>query len=685
MKRSGLLILFVLFILAACVKKDLSGYNQTPDISATVENMTIAPGFTFRTDTILPLQISTLDNIDQPVPHIRINIYTDYPDNGGSLISSCYTGTNGVFNGKIKLPAYTDSIVLQTDAIGFAQLQKKEVSGSGLRFVLGGKNPIRYGRSAFPELLFPTQQLAGRTEAIPFIKPLGAFNTQGVPLNLILPNDVVDAAFLADINTALPENKPVPSFHPSYLTQSNQSNLEFLDLSNVWVTFVHEGAGYKNVLCYYKYDVNNPPVTAADVDTLYAIFPNTSYVNSGGGLVSGNKVNIGLFQPGTAVGWALIANGYNGSAMTAGAGVYYSNSELNPETTSSLKKHCIMLNDVNRGKFLLSFEDLNRQAGGCDNDFNDAIFYVTADPVQAIVVNNVPLPVYTTIDADNDGVTDNFDDYPQDPNRAFDNYYPSQNAVGTLAFEDQWPSKGDYDFNDLVIDYNFNAITNAQNQVTQIRAAITTKAIGASYHSGFGIQLPVSSDLVASVTGTDVRNAAIVRNANGTEAGQSKATIIVYDDAFNQLPWPGSGIGVNTTAGAPYVQPKTINLVINLTTPVNMTTLGLAPYNAFIFTNRNRANEVHLINQPPTDLANQALLGTQHDNSNPATGRYYVTAKNLPFAIDVAGPFEYAAEKTIITDAYLKFFNWGVSGGLEFLDWYKPLTNYRNTGKIYTR
>jgi LruC domain-containing protein len=677
------LLIVALFSLNSCVKRDLSGQNQLPSDQQTVENMKIAPSFTFKTDKTIDVRISTLDNSDQTVPNIRVNLYTDFPENGGSLIASCYTGSTGVYTTQLKLPSYTDSLVVETPAIGFVQLQKRAITDNKMHCVLGGKNPLLFGKGTYPGILQPEMNTA-RIEAIPFVKPLSSFNALGVPSVLSLPNDVVDAAFLADINTALPEYKPVPTFHPTYLTQSNQANLEFLELSNVWVTFVHEGAGHKNVLCYYKYDVNNPPATAADVDTLYAIFPNTSYVNSGGGLVSGNKVSIGLFQPGTAVGWALISNGYNGSAITAGAGVFYSNTELNPEATISLKKHCIMLNDVNRGKFLLSFEDLNRGTTGCDNDFNDAIFYVSADPVQAIVVNNVPLPAYTSIDDDNDGVTNNFDDYPTDPNRAFDNFYPSQNAVGTLAFEDQWPSKGDYDFNDMVIDYNFNTITNAQNQVTQIRATITTKAIGASYHSGFGFQLPIDPSLVASVTGTDNRGNLITRNANGTEAGQSKATIIVYEDAFTQLPWPGGGIGVNTTAGAPYVQPKTLNVVINLTTPVNTTTLGLPPYNAFIFTNKNRANEVHLINFPPTDLANRSLLGTMHDNSNPATGRYYVTAKNLPFAIDVAGPFDYSVEKTIITDTYTKFYQWGVSGGLQFLDWYKPVTGYRNTQKIFT-
>ena len=93
---------------------------------------------------------------------------------------------------------------------------------------------------------------------------------------------------------------------------------------------------------------------------------------------------------------------------------------------------------------------------------------------------------------------------------------------------------------------------------------------------------------------------------------------------------------------------------------------------------------MHLINPPPTDLANTTLLGTQHDNSNAATGRYYVTSNNLPFAIDVAGPFEYPVEKKVITATHLMFYQWGVSNGIQFRDWYKPQASYRNAANIFT-
>lgn len=681
MKNSRWLLVIPILLVQSCIKKDFSGATNPPVEATSMDNLQVDPGFTFSTGHDVDVSITTLDNADNAVPGVRVNIYSDYPENGGSLIASCFTNSQGIYNGSFRMPAYEDSLVLQTDAIGFIQWQKRAISSNELSCVYGGSKPATYQKQVNPgNRPVEIDGVVGTT----VIKSMGTINSQGVPTYLEKTSDLIDAAFLNDINIALPEQRPVPSFHPEYITNNAQTSLVLQQPANVWVTFVHEGAGYLNTLCYYKYDPLNPPTKASDIDTLFTIFPNVSYLNSGGGLISGNKVKIGTFPKGSGIGWAIIANGYSNGKVNGGLGTYFSQTNLNPETNASLKQHCILLNDVNRNKLLLSFEDINRENGGCDNDFNDAIFYVTADPITAIDITNVARPVYTKADADDDGVTDNFDDYPNDPSKALDNFYPSKNTVGSLAFEDLWPSKGDYDFNDMVVDYNFNYITNGGNQVVQINAALTVKAIGASFHNGFGLQLPISSSLVSSVTGTDVRSSAIVKNANGTESGQSKATIIVFDDAFNQLAWPGSGVGVNTTLGASYVEPKTLNIEIKLTQPVAASTLGLPPYNPFIFVNKDRGVEVHLINQSPTDLANKALLGTQSDNSNAGASRYYVTSKNLPFAIDIVGPFEYPVEKKAVLDAHLKFAPWAQSKGLQYTDWFKPVAGYQNRSNIFS-
>jgi LruC domain-containing protein len=610
--------------------------------------------------------------MDNPVPNIRVSVYNDFPQNGGQAILNGVTDASGVYALNYIFPKVYDSVVVVTDAIGFVNSQKFAISSGSLQCKLGGKqSPAqKNGESIFKSV-----------NAV--YRPLGTYNSQGVPNYLTPTNDPIDATMINDINATLPERVALTTSHPSYFNSTNEKNLILTEACDVWITFVHEGAGYRNVLGFYKFNTNNPPATPAAIDTVFIIFPNVSFSGSGGGLVSGNRVHLGAFPPGTEIGWVLIADGYRGNTITNGNWVLYSDNYLNPESQTNLKQHAIFLNDIGRGKFLLGFEDIRRDQSS-DNDFNDAVFYVTANPIQAVNVTNLPLPNYTQTDLDGDGVSDVFDDYPSDPARAFNNYFPTEGSVGTLAFEDLWPGKGDYDFNDMVIDYNFNQVTNGQNKVVEIKAKLILKAMGASYKNGFGIQLPVTPQMIAGVTGTDLQEGIVTLSANGTEAGQSKATIIAFDNGYNILPYPGlPSMGVNTTPGATYVTPDTLDVVITMSQPVTLSEVGLPPYNPFIFVNQNRSHEVHLANHPPTDLMNMSLFGTSQDDSQPASNRYYVTKNNLSWAIDVAGPFEYPIEKAEISQPYTKFIPWGESGGASYYDWYQPKPNYRNTQYIY--
>ncbi len=655
----------------SCRKSD----GEPIPVSNNIQDMVVSPDFKFKTTQDVGINVYTLDNVNAPVPNMRIDIYTDIPDNGGSLLESGMTDSNGRFHSDCRIATGTDSLAVGTKAIGFCNMQKVKVTNGSLNLTLGGKN-MKQGLKSSGESLFKS------TNSIFY--PLGTYKGNGVPNYLMKTNDVIDASMLADINATLPEYSAAPASHPQYFASSNEHNLVLNDACNVWVTFVSEGAGYRNVLGFYTYKTGSPPATPTAIDSIHIIFPNVSFSGSGGGLSSGNKVHLGIFPPGTEIGWVLIADGFRNATITTGNWVLYSDMKLNPEAATDKKQHTILCNDIGRGKFLLSFED-QRRDGSTDNDFNDAIFYVTADPISAVATENIPIPNYTSTDTDKDGISNAFDSYPDDPVKAFNNYYPSKDNFGTLAFEDLWPSQGDYDFNDMVVDYNFNQITNGQNKVVEIQIKATLKAMGASYKNGFGIQLPISPSQIASITGTDASGTIISKNNNGTEAGQSKATIIIFDNGFNLLPFPGlPSVGVNTTPGVTYVAPKELDITVKLTEPVSLITMGLPPYNPFMIINQIRGKEVHLIDNPPTDLADKSLLGTSRDNSIPATGRYYVTKNNLPFAIDISGHFDYPVEKAQVSMAYLKFISWAESSGTQYYDWFQPKTKYRNTNNIYS-
>ena len=258
---------------------------------------------------------------------------------------------------------------------------------------------------------------------------------------------------------------------------------------------------------------------------------------------------------------------------------------------------------------------------------------------------------------------------------------------GTVAFEDLWPGKGDYDLNDLVIEYDFDITKDNNEFVENIEVSFEIRAFGAGFENGFGFsfQNVLPSDIV-SVTGYDVVNTGVFSlAANGTENGQSKATFIAYDNSFRIMEHPGSGIGVNTDPNAPYVTPETITINIEFVDDaVIYSQLDIGNFNPFIVVNQDRGIEVHLPDYPATDLQNTSYFSTVDDDTDPPN-KYYLTVNNLPWAIQIPERFDNPIEKQQIIGAYSHFADWAQSETVPraYEDWYKDLPGYRNNAFIY--
>jgi LruC domain-containing protein len=671
MKKSILFNSIVLALILVTAITSCRKTNNQPDDKPSMQDLKIPDGFNWSTTVSGVFSISAYDNIDQAISGVKFRVLTNAPDSGGKLIVSGMTNQFGKYTVNYQVPAYYDRLFVSTDYVGLPNLTEVELINGSFELVLGGRQP----NTVLKNMLQPSA-----TNAV--YKFLGSYNNQGVPGYLEPTNDPITADFLTDINNTLPERVRLTVSHPEYFSTVYDHNVKLVETCDVWVTIVAEGADYKNVLGFYTYPTGMAPQNANDIDSITIIFPNASMSGSGGGLFPGNKVYIGRYNANTTIAWVLIADGWRNGQVTDGRWKVYSDRHLNV-APDALKQQTVLLYDPGRQQLLLGVEDIRRIESGCDHDFNDAVYFVTANPIQAVDVTELPIVDYTGDDDDDDGVPDNFDDYPTDPDKAFDNFFFNQGSFGTLAFEDLWPYRGDYDFNDAVIDYNFNQITNGVNQVVELEATFILRAHGAYYHNGFGVELPVSASLIDAVTGTDVTSEYIQLNANGTEAGHQNATIILWDDAYRILPSSGSSIGVNTQNDSPFVIPDTMRVTITFTQPIPLNQLGVPPYNPFLIVDKQRGIEVHLPNKAPTALADASLLGTGHDNSIPGDNRYYQTQENLPWAINIVERFDYPIEKVEILNAHLKFAEWAESGGQLYPDWYKDLSGYRDMTKIY--
>ena len=524
-------------------------------------------------------------------------------------------------------------------------------------------------------------QTANKEKVVNTYYTMGEWNTDGVPEYLTEIRDQLDASLQNDISFSLPEGRPVPTYSPEYLNGLDMNTL-ITDNADVWVTFVHEGAGYRNVLGYFAFDQNNPPNSVSDIDSLTIIFPNVSYKGSGGGLLTGDKVYLGRFEEGTAIGWFLMPNAWSSGTQSIQnvSDIKYSVNDFNDFTTEIYNQHVILLNDEERELLLLSFEDISRPGG--DNDFNDAIFYVTANPYTAVETGNV-VQTKKAQDLDGDGLFGYEDEFPSDPERATSSFWPSNNTFATVMFEDQWPSIGDYDFNDLVADYKFTYIKSASGNVKELIIDVDLKAVGGLKKGSLLFNLGLDQSLVESVSGNRLAYDFIKINANGTESGIDQAVIPIFDNSRSILPPPTGHSVTNVYNNQPHVNEVKIITKVVFKDPVPENFIN--KYDPFLVTEFNRGIEIHLPGQQPTSKANLELFQTQDDATNFNQGFTYKNSDGLPWALHVMQSIKYPSENSDFSNAYVNFRNWAESGGVTHTDWYIQSSVNMNPAFFYNK
>lgn len=294
-------------------------------------------------------------------------------------------------------------------------------------------------------------------------------------------------------------------------------------------------------------------------------------------------------------------------------------------------------------------------------------------------------------DTDGDGVSDEEDDYPNDKFRAYDNYLTPK-GTSTLMFEDLWPAKGDYDFNDLVVDYMINRITDAEGDVVEVLIDLIPRASGAGYSNGFGIEFTgISPKQVLKTSGSKIKSASIHEfMENGLESGNDHATVIAFDDVDNVLKHPGGGaLGINTDPKFPIQRVEKMTVIIYLkhegeynkdAGTVKLKEISMDNFNPFLIVNQKRSVEVHLPGKLPTAHADKSLFGTKDDNSNGEETSFYKGKDNgLPWGLNVTQSIPYMVNKVDITKGYNLFYKWAATGGEAYQDWYLDKDGYRES------
>lgn len=247
----------------------------------------------------------------------------------------------------------------------------------------------------------------------------------------------------------------------------------------------------------------------------------------------------------------------------------------------------------------------------------------------------------------------------------------------SYAFEDNYPSAGDYDFNDIVLNVSTEYEKNKNNTIKEIQYNITLSAVGASKQLGAGLRLTgINSSAITDVSFEDpnamrstLANSMFENNA--TESG-NEVVIPLFGDA-HQVYGFGSSRPMLNTGQRNTDEVYTLKVIITLadqskTTPM-ITKDNLDFFIAYSMGNQGPRTEIHLYEfRQYGATAN----GNVHKENLDVAG-------NLTWAISVP-EFKYPTETTKITDAYPQFAAWA-QNHTSNLDWYKYPTD--KTDKKY--
>ena len=128
------LMFFAIITFAACN----STKDDPKDDPKSMEDLVIADNFSWSTSSPATFSVQAYDNISQPITGARINVYTANPDNGGKLIVSGTTNGAGLYRVEYEVPAYYDSLFVNTNFIGLPSPGMIALNQGGFDVVVGG-------------------------------------------------------------------------------------------------------------------------------------------------------------------------------------------------------------------------------------------------------------------------------------------------------------------------------------------------------------------------------------------------------------------------------------------------------------------------------------------------------------------------------------------------------------------
>jgi len=515
-------------------------------------------------------------------------------------------------------------------------------------------------------------------------------------LEFVDATEDVPSSLMNEIGDLLPESNNAGA---AFLTDAYDGTLIMAADSTLTVTFLWEGAGFENTLGYMIYRKSSSG--RYRVDNRHLIFPNVSFAPDGAletGMVATLRDEEGeprVFEAGEKVGFFLISDGAHTNQvknwspyiklpktnpaknLKFGEGLYTSIADLNPEVSqgyADLSDHMAIVQmqheDFNESErfFLMSFEDLNRTESS-DEDFNDAVFILRSESPDDI--DAAGIFQYASGDPDGDGAEAANDQMPWDADRALRTRYPTHGSY-SVAFEDNYPEIGDADYNDALVAYHYEYVTDSEGNLKDIVLTAHLIARGAAYDAQLELALPgldaghgglaqveyyLSGDAIIPVV-EDPVSINDITNGDGLSLTMLPSTI-------DALPPLEGEVFTNTTASEMEREAAAARVVITFDTPLTPEQArDIQPDIVLSVVHDDGLYDIHI---PGRDSYSDRPSWLPSESGPGA----YLDGNGMPWAMELPTDWRFPVEYIHVQWGYPQFMDWVASSGLENPDWYQ--------------
>ena len=248
------------------------------------------------------------------------------------------------------------------------------------------------GRMAFTDM--QSSNFVQSEDSIVFVASgLGGLKILSITIDHGVPPGIITTdpcpTLMDAITLMFPENRDARISHPN-LFDPGTYTVTTAQQTEVYITFIHEGAGWKNTFGYYFYPAGNPPDTRDEWRRLRrnVIFPNVSLKGEGGGLEKGDRIQLGSgpFPANTVIGFYLVAEGWRNGKMVEGRYTQFTDFKYHDCPRRNYlqyqrQQHLLFIEDGCQD-LVLTFEDICVEGTNprSNFDFNDIIFSIRDNP-----------------------------------------------------------------------------------------------------------------------------------------------------------------------------------------------------------------------------------------------------------------------------------------------------------------